>query len=349
MIIRSLVAQGVEGQPSLLDELTDVIEEYEFDRLDVAVAYATDSGLTALKSITGEWPELTRWVVGLDDAITQPTAIEKLTLLEDVEIRLARLLPQRRFHPKLYCYWSSKNPAACIAAIGSANMTEYGLKRNGEIAVLLEAESEEDTDQLKQAWESLNSLGTDIDDVDLVEYREAYDRVRKARRRIKFKDDLPETPEAEEGNSFQSQIVEGAPNFWLEIGSAVGGRELELPKAVLPFFDVPSYAHESLRSFILPNGIEVTLRLIDRAQNGMWRLEFSADSIEAICNRRSFRQLDGTARSDLILHLQREGDALRAQTVLVDSDQAVLLVQRSADDGFQDSTVGAGSRNYGFF
>jgi HKD family nuclease len=348
MIVHPLVAQGGANDPTVSGELTARLQNIELDRLDVAVAYATLSGLTVLHDAVGDWPPVTRWVVGLDDAITQPAAIDALLALDGAEVRLARLGPQRRFHPKLYCLWSSQNAAECIVVIGSGNMTHHGLSRNGEAAVLLQAESEAEANEIRAAWSTLSALGLPAADVDLDAYRALYAKARKARRRMTKEGVVPLQPEAEEDAQLASQVTEGAATFWLEIGSAIGGRELELPRAVLPFFDIPDGAVETFRSFILPNHQEVTLRLIDRAANDMWRLEFTADSIRAMATRPTFRRLDGTRRSDLALHLSREGALFRARTVLIDSDDYQALSAASAA-GVIGNTGGANGRAYGFY
>jgi hypothetical protein len=144
-------------------------------------------------------------------------------------------------------------------------------------------------------------------------------------------------------------VIEGAPNFWLDIGSAIGGRELELPRAVLPFFDIPEGATETFRHFVLRDHREVVLRLIDRAANDMWRLEFTADSIRAMCCRPNFRRPDGTRRSDLALHLQREGEIFRAETVSIGGAQYQALEAASANAGLSANTGGPNGRAFGFF
>lgn len=349
MLVRSIVAQGEPGGTSLAMELADAIEGKNIDRLDVAVAYATQQGLTALRDIVGEWPPVTRWVIGLDDAITQPLALDSLLQLAGAHLRLARLGPARRFHPKLYCFWASNEPATCVAAIGSANMTDHGLKLNGEITAILEAETEADAQLLKQAWEGLDALGLDVAQVDLVAYRELHKSARKARRRMARQSLVALHPEAEEGYDSALRVIEGAPTFWLDIGSAIGGRELELPKAALPFFDIPEGANEIFRDFVLPNDLVVTLRLIDRAGNDMWRLEFTADSIRAMCGRPNFRQLDGTRRSDLALHLQQVGDLFRARTVAIGGADYQSLEATSGNAGLLANTGGPNGRAFGFF
>lgn len=66
-----VIAQGrIPGGPSLTAALRESLTNLSIDRLDVAVAYATFSGVTALEQAVTAFPAISRWVIGLDDAIT---------------------------------------------------------------------------------------------------------------------------------------------------------------------------------------------------------------------------------------------------------------------------------------
>lgn len=162
-----------------------------YDRLDVAVAYATDPGLRALGIVLEHWPPKSRWVVGLDDAITQPAAINRLQGLAGADVRIAKLAPLRRFHPKLYHLWSSANPAHSVLLVGSANMTERGLHKNAEIGVLLKAESEAETVQAHAAFAELWNLGRTPTAVEIEAYQELYVVAAAARQTVADKGAAP--------------------------------------------------------------------------------------------------------------------------------------------------------------
>src|SRR5690606_14792913 len=102
-----------------------------------------------------------------------------LANLPNAELRLASLAPEgRRFHPKLYCLWSSADPAVALAVIGSANMTLHGMNRNGEVGVLLIAEDVAEVELLKSAWNQMNALGRELAEWDLEAYGEAHAKAR---------------------------------------------------------------------------------------------------------------------------------------------------------------------------
>lgn len=202
MILQELVAQGSAGGDTLAALLANSVAGQAFDRLDVAVAYATRSGLRALEAAAGGWPPVTRWVIGLDDAITQPEAIDDIIALAPAEFRLATLASEgRRFHPKLYCFWSSQDPAVCVTVVGSANMTLHGLNRNGEVGVILAAETTAEANRLKASWDTMRALGEDIAAVDLAAYRTLHARAKTTRRRLARTGALPVQVEAEEPTS----------------------------------------------------------------------------------------------------------------------------------------------------
>lgn len=190
-----LVAQGGPNRFSLSAALKPHVADGRFDRLDVAVAYATLPGVRALKRVLGEWPPLTRWVVGLDDAITQPDAIQYLAELAGAELKLARLSPKRRFHPKLYCFWSSLADDRCVTALGSGNMTQNGLQHNGEAATILRAETKADAEEAKAVWKEMWALGKDWAKFDLAAYQASHSRARVARKMVAGAADAPPEPD----------------------------------------------------------------------------------------------------------------------------------------------------------
>lgn len=276
MLVSSIVAQGEPGGATLADRLGEALDGKNIDRLDVAVAYATQQGLTALKGVLGDWPAETRWVVGLDDAISQPAAIDALLAQPGAHVRLARLGPARRFHPKLFCFWSSAHPAVCLTAIGSANMTKHGLTMNGEAAILLEAQTEGEANQLKQAWATLDGLADEVGAFDLEAYRALHARARKARSRLAAKGFLPQQPEADEAVATLNKDAATATLAFVDFGSAMGnGREIEFPKPLMPFFGIfDGTASPQVRSFRFGAGAPVHIPLVRRPKNGMWRMTF---------------------------------------------------------------------------
>lgn len=235
----ALVAQNGKGGATLAAALRRAASDGTFDRLDVAVAYATLQGLKALEGALMGLPPVTRWVVGLDDAITQPEAIEYLLELSDATLRLAALAPARRFHPKLYCLWSSTQQDRCVVVIGSGNMTLNGLRHNGEAAVMLDAETIAEADSLKQAWLEMWQMGKDATKIDLNAYRAVHLSARKTRKKFAVLGVSPPESEPDDPVVDDNVLDNRSTTALVELGNVEGGT-LDLPRQVMSFLDTDS-------------------------------------------------------------------------------------------------------------
>ena len=355
MIVREIVAQGLEGGPTLSQKLADAAAQVEFDRLDVAVAYATKPGLNALRDAIGGWPDQTRWVVGLDDAITQPSAIDDILAMENVELRLAELAKQgRRFHPKYYCLWSSVDASYCLVALGSANMTLHGLNKNGEVGILLESESANEAEELKDVWLKMAELGLSHEEVDLERYRETHERAKRARKKIAKSGVIPLDPELGEEEG-EVPIFNGEPAYasvaWTEGASpSAGGRDLEFPRLMMPFFHLAR--SPVTKRFRMSDGSIHPLTFTMRTDNQMWRLLFSSDAIRAGTGRENMRPIGGgTNRSDLTIVFKRaqKGADFDVDFVVIGSDEHAQLLAKTRTVGVLNRTRNPGGRHFGYY
>lgn len=346
-----LIAQGTQ-EATLEGALVDAAAAGNFNRLDVAVAYATKQGLLTLEAALRGFPANSRWVVGLDDAITQPQALTYLMSLPGAKLRLAQLAPDRRFHPKLYCLRNSADDGVAVSAIGSGNMTLRGLRRNGEAAVLLAAESSDDAAALKAQWETLWSLGIDATQPAIQAYAEAYKKAKKQRAKVV---ELGVAPPEPEPDALVPTLYDGnvatALNGWMEVGTATQGKEVEIPKPLLPYFRLPAGRNSAVKKFRLPNGAPASLRLIDRKGNAMWRIEFTADVVTAITGRASFYRPNGDKRSEQVVVFKHlPGGELSARAVVLGSADFAKLIAASTKAGFEKRTrKDASGRGYGVF
>ncbi len=347
-----LIAQGGVGAQTFAAALQNALANKDLDRLDVAVAYATRAGINALRKATGGLSGTTRWVVGLDDAITQPEAIDELRKLPNSTVKLAALLSEgRRFHPKIYCFWSSNNAAVCVCVIGSANMTLHGLNRNGETGVILTAQNEDDAARLKAGWAAMWALGEPSSEARLDSYREFHAKARKAQRRLaKIGAVLPQ-PEADEVLSVFDGNPATASVAWTEGATpSAGGRDLEFPRKLMPFFGfVDSPRTKRLR---MSNGDCFDLIFTMRDDNMMWRLLFSRDSIAAAIGRESLRPINGLSnRSDLAIIFKRAdvGADYDVKMVEIGSHEHNYLMEQSTTVSGLERTRNPGGRYFGFF
>ncbi len=348
-----LIAQGTQ-EATLEGALAEVAGANNFDRLHVAVAYATKQGLLTLRASLGGFPAKSRWVIGLDDAITQPEALNYLMALPGAKLRLAQLAPDRRFHPKLYLLRQSQDDAVAISAIGSGNMTLRGLRRNGEAAVMLSAESIDDAAALKAQWEILWSLGTDATQPIIQAYANSYRQAKKQRAKVVDLGVAPPEPEPDapvpvavvfDGNPAKATVA------WTEGASpSAGGRDLEFPRAMMPFFGLTNSPVN--KRFRMANGKIFLLTFTMRADNQMWRLLFSRDAVFAGSGRESLRPVTGTSnRSDLAIVFERSGNGADydVRFVQIGSAPYNALVARSRAAGIVNRTRNPGGRSFGYY
>lgn len=191
-----LVAQGGAGQRSLAAAIKRHVRAKSFDRVDVAAAYATKQGIRALEHVLGGPPPVSRWVVGLDDAITQPEAIAYLATLAGAQLHVAKLTPERRFHPKLYHFWQADTPDRSLLVVGSANLTDRGMQKNAEAAVLVVSEIAAEVRSAHAAFEELWEVGLPLAAGQLADYTARYTRAKAARRVVEQAGDAPAEPPA---------------------------------------------------------------------------------------------------------------------------------------------------------
>jgi hypothetical protein len=352
MIVRELIGQGADANRTFARLLAQILPGSNFDQLDVAVAYATRAGIRALEHAVGHWPARTRWIVGLDDAITQPEAIDDLIRLAPGHVWLAELGAEgRRFHPKVYCFSSSRDEAACALLLGSANMTHHGLNLNAEAGIILLAETPAEARQLKHMWQSMRQLACDPADFDLEAYRARHARARTERRRLADQGVLAAQPEAEEPTDLFDGNPANATVAWTEGASpSAGGRDLEFPRDMMPFFKLRrSPTTQQFR--MAPNRAPFALTFTERTDNQMWRLLFSPDAIRAAIGRENLRPTEGGNRSDLAIVFRRGsgGAHYDVDFAVIGSAEHRRLIQHTRAAGVLGRTRDPGGRNFGYY
>jgi len=145
--------------------LREIAASEKWIRVFVAMAYTTISGVRKLLEIFSE-NDLnvnTHWVLGLDDFVTQPGAIDLCAALSRSEIRIASFSKNgARFHPKVFVF-ESKNKKTML--VGSANLTAFGIRRNGEAGVQLESRSTNESAEIEKFVMHLWKMGRMPDSV----------------------------------------------------------------------------------------------------------------------------------------------------------------------------------------
>lgn len=149
------IGQSIIGRISSWPRIRECAE------LRIAVAYATVSGVRALlAALSRAQLQRTYWLIGLDDAISQPGAIDLILGIDGSELRVAGYQAKsQRFHPKVFQFLFEPHTTPHVSFVGSANLTSSALQENGEAVVALEREGKDDDVTLERLWLELWKQG----------------------------------------------------------------------------------------------------------------------------------------------------------------------------------------------
>jgi HKD family nuclease len=256
----------------------------DFDRVQIASAYVSVAGARVLLGLCSQFKDIRcQWLVGLDDCVTQPGAIDLLRGLSRSELKVAALGARPlRFHPKVWRF-SSSRVARELLLVGSANLTSTALAGNSEAVLLLEATSKTDRQLAEDVWKRLWSQGHKPDDVEIASYRQIYEQARPLRQQMQRLQGAPAveavrpTDPVIERDSAELD-PENAGVCWIECGAVTAmGRELELKAEQGLFFGLDSRtSDEGHFTFRVSSGATVPLRM-KYQENHMWRLQMNND------------------------------------------------------------------------
>lgn len=130
--------QPFSGQ--LGESLKDALKNEEYEMLDIAVAFAKNSGVLRLKEAIESYRSggsFIRVVVGIDLGGTSYEALTNLFNLVD-ELYVVHVESDQTFHPKIYKFSDKKTSKIFI---GSHNLTGGGLWTNIESSAVIELEA----------------------------------------------------------------------------------------------------------------------------------------------------------------------------------------------------------------
>jgi hypothetical protein len=163
---------------------------------------------------------------------------------------------------------------------------------------------------------------------------------------------IPPQPEAEEPTTTADGDASTAAVAWADFGSAMGnGREIELPKVLMPFFGIgEGTASPQLRNFVFPGGISLPIPIVRREDNGMWRIIFRRDVPGSDALRRLL--VNGVRqRSDRAVEFRRTNvNAIETRFVQLGTAEYQNLVGDSQQQGTFGRTIpGPRGKSYGFY
>lgn len=339
------MSQGFDDDSKLHDVLQSLIEEYQYSRISVCSAYVSTKGLTIVRGLMPKDSEF-RWLIGLDDTFTQPSALIAARDTYNATLKVAELQVRQRknrFHPKVYLLDSNENNEAHLI-IGSANMTEAALTRNCEAFSIMYAEAVAEVAQFEAFWTTLWNKGILATDEIIARYQR---RSRTARPRnpvVREEDEVVKRSlvlrRATEASIRTARLI------WIEFGSMTGyhAEQLDIIKNLAPFLGIMEN-HNPADEYTL--NITSPLGLFNHTlmfKKGMWRFMDIQQSFQ--------EQLkpDPVQNSPYLLIIERENDAYSMRILRKTSFEAKRIIATSKQTGFTGKSVpGQSGRLYGWF
>lgn len=257
----------------------------------VAAAFASEAGVRALSDLAplAEPGLRKRWLIGLENGLTQPEALRVLAELDDSEVRVpfgreliesTSLRGKRFFHPKVY---AARSPAGLVVVSASGNLTRGGLLENVEQFLAWRSDPGDPVEAEFSSWWSRRWRSADPVDAALIE---AYAEVRPKLRARESSGETEATDSLVEQEPAPTDLA-GASWLWIEAtGPLEGGsnNQLELMLDAHHFFYPDGEpARDEKRSLIFVDAAGATYENPDRVihyngpplmpkGNSMWRI-----------------------------------------------------------------------------
>jgi hypothetical protein len=245
----------------------------DFTHLDVAMAYATRSGVESIKdhvigAVSDKWDALSkRWIVGIDWCRSDPDALDELAAQSGSSLRIpagSRVVeepactPAVPFHPKVFVL-SSTDAIGVVS--GSGNLSRNGLTRGHEFGTLYivertgtpqAAEDWRSALVVRQWWDDLWRVSTPLSEI-IEAYRARFESAENLRTPPAVDDDTAEverlTTKRSPGGVTPVQLrqLRSARFFWIEAGKLsknrgprLPGNQLMMSRMTRVFFGMPA-------------------------------------------------------------------------------------------------------------
>jgi HKD family nuclease len=323
--------------------------------LRVACAYASVGGVRAiLDHLDHDTCDQSTWIIGLDDLITHPGALDVLRKASGASVRVPKKAAAGRFHPKFYLLTPRTAADRRIAYVGSANASQDALNRNAEMVVRLTATSAADIATLEEAWQDVFAQSVPLTDATLEDYRQRYKNRPKPPPGTKAAQGNKVGPATKGVLNSDEAILDPsqASTCWIECGAVtMQGRELELKGEQALFFGLPQQGGEPGEfKFRVSDGKRTDLRLVYQ-QNKMWRLQMTPAIPEVEAGLRPVLAGGGLGRSTLTAVFRRGAKPKHYVLSFVEngSPDRKVLEKQAQDLGTLGKTrAGASGRLYGW-
>jgi len=350
-----IVQTDADPTRSVRSLLSSHIQDEAYSHVFAAMAYVTVAGIRSVLGLLKTPPLVAHWLIGLDDAVTQPGAIDLCKTLSGSHVRIASFEHEyRRFHPKILYLCKSDVPEAFMM-LGSANLTKAALCGNAESVIILRTDTPADKAELDQLWRTAWKLGRALSADELESYREKYKKSKKYQRQaMKARKRAPGNARSrtvrlvlDDDNAEIDPAT--ATTCWIECGNVTAmGRELEFKAEQGLFFGLNPHGEAPKHlKYVVSDGQEVQLRM-KYQDNHMWRLQMTRDVPEVARGLRPVEQNGKLGRSPWVAVFTRnaEPDTYVLTFVRLDSKAHRALRQRSLEKGSHGTTT---AREYGWF
>jgi len=335
----SLVNQ-ISGQHegAMANSIKTAISTVKADEVFVVSAYVTTYGLLDfLDLLGGHAITKFRFLIGLDDLVSQPYAISYASDYKNSTVKIASSSKHKaRFHPKLFVFRNSVSEKICCIS-GSMNLTRSALKKNTENAVIMSATNKGDEGSIAAHFQQLWHSGTFITPEILSAYK------------AKFEDNRKKTLKKTAASGFEEEFdvvsdpdsavipPESATTCWIECGKlTLMGRELELKRIMERFFELDAEKQDSQTLILIDKGGQRhETRFNFRHHNSMWRVLFPISIDEVGKGLRPTDQSGKQERSPYVAVFQRTQHTLEFKVtfILDDSKQYLKLKELSQVTG----------------
>lgn len=320
-----------------LKVLKELVHNKGYRRISICAAYASYKGVVEIRAMMPIGSEF-RWVIGLDDAFTEPNALEAAYRTHNSQVRTSPARSSRAkplFHPKIFL--ADKNDGLeSSLLIGSSNLTYSGLTSNFEAFSVCNV-SPADVKRVEHYWSRFWSHAADFEFASLDGYREKYKK--NFARNKQIADDVAGPPPS---RRTVNESVRTATLIWTELGSMTGysTEQVEIVKDLVPFLGIGSDYEANDEHEIR---ISTTIGTRDYQlmfKKGMWRFkDIQQGFVESL-------KEDDDNESPYILVIERQGKSrFRMSIIERDSNAARSLKAKSQKLDFKRTT---GYREYGW-
>lgn len=204
-----LISNGMEELPSYYAVVSDQLKKAE--KIDLAVSYIQQSGVSALKELITQVGSNIRLVCSFDMDITDPLAVKQLL---DMGVAVRIYQAQRgTLHAKLWLFEHGQGRWNCI--VGSANLSANALRENMEVGVLIK--QDDNRQAINEAlgvfnfiWD--NDKCRDVTDGDIRIWAEGRRKRKKMKLRLKQQEKRPPSPVED------IELLKEFAREWIDIG-----------------------------------------------------------------------------------------------------------------------------------